>query len=477
MSSKVAHSQARALRAIMQVTLVAVLLLASLAALGTPVVAQSTIWRGEYYGNATLSGSPVLVRDDSAINFDWGAGSPANNVPADRFSVRWTAFVHMAAGTYTFTATVDDGVRLWVDDQLLIDQWKDQSASTFAATTTLGAGYHSLRVEYYDAGGTARISVSWALQEATSVIQEVIVDELGSGFLRGGPAGAFYRRWIGQGGHMYWTWNSTTKQYNWAKWFPVLPSGGAWEVLVYIPSHYAGTRHAKYSVFHNGGRTDVVVNQSIYSDQWVSLGTYAFMGGQGPQSGRDYVFLNDVTGEPYASISVGIDAVKFVKRDGTAPVTPPPTTCSFTPVLGFGRIWNGNSAVRSRLGCAAEAERGVWMGEQAFQGGLMYWRQDARDIYVLHNDGTWQAFGDTWQEGQTEWDVSIVAPGGLFQPKRGFGRVWRDNQSVRDRLGWATMEERGFQGSIQSFQNGRMIWSNVRGVFVLYSDGTWQRYS
>ena len=70
----------------------------------------------------------------------------------------------------------------------------------------------------------------------------------------------------------------------------------------------------------------------------------------------------------------------------------------------------------------------------------------------------------------------IFPPSGYYQPKRGFGKVWRDNQNVRNNLQWATTEERGFFGSIQNYDGGMMLWSNVRGIFVLYNDGTWARY-
>ena len=118
---------------------------------GGSVSAQSAgPFRGEYYNNTTLSGAPVLVRDDHTVSFDWGAGSPGPGVNSDNFSVRWTAFVHFDAATYTFRVTTDDGARLWVDDQLIIDQWQPQVATTHTASKYLSAGYHSIRLEYYE---------------------------------------------------------------------------------------------------------------------------------------------------------------------------------------------------------------------------------------------------------------------------------------------------------------------------------------
>jgi hypothetical protein len=124
-------------------------------------------WRGEYFANPSLSGSPVMVRDDGAINFDWGEASPAPpQVPPDNFSVRWTRSVAFDAGRYRFTTTTDDGVRLYLDGQLIIDQWRVQAAATYSVERNVGAGQHSLRMEYFEAAGRAVARLSWARTDA-----------------------------------------------------------------------------------------------------------------------------------------------------------------------------------------------------------------------------------------------------------------------------------------------------------------------
>jgi hypothetical protein len=118
-------------------------------------------WKGEYWSNRTLSGRPVLVRNDENISFNWGAGSPAANIPADGFSARWTRTYPLEGATYRFHVIVDDGARLWVDDQLIIDSWHDGSAREITADHAVVQGTHSLRVEYYENTGEARIQVWW----------------------------------------------------------------------------------------------------------------------------------------------------------------------------------------------------------------------------------------------------------------------------------------------------------------------------
>jgi len=433
-------------------------------------------WKGEYYNNRWLSGPPILTRDDAEVNFNWGYASPGIGVPADQFSARWTKNEYFAyAGNYTFTIRTDDGMRLWIDGTLIIDAWRDQSATTYTNTVYLTAGNHYLQVEYYENTGVAVAQLSY--QPGVEVgPTEVIVDDLDSNFIWGGPTSSWYRRGVGYRSHMCWTWNSRYQLYNWGKWIPNLPGPGNYEVFVYIPSKYAGTSSARYRIFHAGQRHDKIISQTRYYDQWVSLGTYYFNG-----TGGEYVFLGDNTHEPYATRFVGFDAMKWVKRDGvplapTPTPVPPPSGCAITPILGFGRVWSSVATVHDKLRCPLEPEKGIWGAEEVFVGGYMFWRQDTKYIYVLYNDGTWEGHADTWTEGMPEWDPSIVPPAGYYQPVRGFGKLWRENWAIQQKLSWATTQERSVYFSEQDFEGGLMLWSNVLGIFVLYNDGTWAHY-
>jgi quinol monooxygenase YgiN len=132
----------------------------SFAQISTTTPSTFNFWKGEYFNNRNLSGAPVLTRDDAAINFDWGTGSPAAGIPADGFSVRWTRTLNYPAGTYRFDVFSDDGIRLWVNNQLVIDQWRDQSDGRFSANVNLLGGPVTLRVEYYENVGRAAVNVT-----------------------------------------------------------------------------------------------------------------------------------------------------------------------------------------------------------------------------------------------------------------------------------------------------------------------------
>ncbi|MDY7041404.1 MAG: NBR1-Ig-like domain-containing protein [Chloroflexota bacterium] len=102
--------------------------------------------------------------------------------------------------------------------------------------------------------------------------------------------------------------------------------------------------------------------------------------------------------------------------------------------------------------CPAYEASATWAGEQQFEHGRMIWLQEVRSetavysgvIIVLYADGHCEKYQDTWTEGEPESDPTIVPPAGLYQPVRGFGKIWRTNTAVRDRLGWATAPEQGF---------------------------------
>lgn len=130
----------------------------------TPVITE---WRGEYYDNDALLYPPVFIRNDAEINFNWGQGAPGAGIPNDEFSVRWTRSLSFAEGTYRFNATSDDGVRVWLDGDLIIDQWRDTSAVTYSAERYVSGGVHALRVEYYENNQTATIRFWWERIDTT----------------------------------------------------------------------------------------------------------------------------------------------------------------------------------------------------------------------------------------------------------------------------------------------------------------------
>jgi hypothetical protein len=119
----------------------------------------------------------------------------------------------------------------------------------------------------------------------------------------------------------------------------------------------------------------------------------------------------------------------------------------------------------------------IQVAEQLFEHGRMFWLQPTQEIWVLivtsEGRGTWLVYEDTFVEGEPETDPAIVAPDGLLQPERGFGKLWREVQQVRDELGWAVTPEFGYVSRYEYHAGGTVDAQGnyVRGFgyHVLYS--------
>lgn len=128
----------------------------------TPAPQPAVVWTGLYYNNIDFGGTPTIVRQDASIDFNWGFGSPAVGINNDNFSVIWTASPYFSAGTYRFSAVSDDGVRIFVDDRLVLDGWGVHPAQGYFADVALTEGNHTVRVQYFEQTESALINVSWS---------------------------------------------------------------------------------------------------------------------------------------------------------------------------------------------------------------------------------------------------------------------------------------------------------------------------
>jgi len=138
---------------------------------GFPVPPQSlniNSWTAQYYNNGALAGAPVVTQVETSPTHNWGVNAPVSGVPADLFSARWTAYPTLNAGTYTITAQADDGVRVYVNGVMLINEFHGASGQTYTNTFNLQAGQHSFVVEYYDYQGNAFLNFNVTLPSSTS---------------------------------------------------------------------------------------------------------------------------------------------------------------------------------------------------------------------------------------------------------------------------------------------------------------------
>ena len=142
---------------------------ASASFINTAATGGGTGLLGQYFANHTsanpFSGTPTLVQTNATINFNWGASGPTAAVGSNNFTVLWTGCVQPQYNeTYDFITTADDGVRLYVNGQLLINDWVDKTHATSQTNsiTLVGQQLYNLELDYYEKTNNASVSLSWA---------------------------------------------------------------------------------------------------------------------------------------------------------------------------------------------------------------------------------------------------------------------------------------------------------------------------
>lgn len=274
-------------------------------------------WRGEFFANSHLIPPAVCEQAAPELVLNWAGHSPGCKLPGQLFSARWSTTLDTpATGFYTVRLTVDDGARVYLDGREVLDAWREQPPTRYAATVYLDAGPHDWRVEYFQGAGGAQLAfdlVAGVAAPAAAALapQEMIVDAEGPGWTQRSDEGLWQSIPVGQGGSSLLGPNNAfiLPLSNWGRWYPPLTEARNYEVLVYLPAGAATTGNARYWVYHNGRFDSVSVPQNAYNDAWVSLGTFAFSA-----QGGEFVMLSDVTYEPAGSTTLVWDAVKFVAR-------------------------------------------------------------------------------------------------------------------------------------------------------------------
>jgi hypothetical protein len=134
------------------------------------------------------------------------------------------------------------------------------------------------------------------------------------------------------------------------------------------------------------------------------------------------------------------------------------------------------------------------MAEEVFEHGRMFYIQPRDQIWVMvaededQTHGTWSVYPDTFIDGEPEFDPSIVPPDGMYQPERGFGKLWRENEDIRAALGWGLTPEFGYVSNYEYHAGGEVnngVYTPAPGYHVLFTlddvayrfneaDNTWE---
>ncbi|MDX2161492.1 MAG: PA14 domain-containing protein [bacterium] len=118
-------------------------------------VALTSPWTAQYYANTALTGDPAAILTVPTVNFNYANNQPIVSVPADNWSARFTSVQNLSGGQYTLRVNVDDGVRVFVNGALIINQFGGFTGQVYQAQLTLPAGSNNFQVEYIEFTGAA----------------------------------------------------------------------------------------------------------------------------------------------------------------------------------------------------------------------------------------------------------------------------------------------------------------------------------
>lgn len=163
----------------------------------------------------------------------------------------------------------------------------------------------------------------------------------------------------------------------------------------------------------------------------------------------------------------------IIPGSGT-PVPASNQNCTVAVDSTFSTAYANNAQAAQNLGCPRQEANTFSFAQQSFERGQMFWRS-TNEIYVLQQGGTARYFVDSWREGQPVQDDNLSVPAGRYQPIRGFGLVWRNN-NLLDAIGWATQLETGYSAKWQDFDNGAMFANGSGQVYILLLNGATGTY-
>ncbi len=211
-------------------------------------------WRAEYYDNPDLSGQPRLTIYEAQFGHDWGYGSPAPEIPVDHFSARFTRRMHFDKGTYLFILDVNDGARVWLDGNLIIDAWSVGRKENVSTRVRLEQGGDvEIQVAYFEHVARAGIHMEWVqLGGEDDIVGAWTGEYFGNRHLQGQPV------MTRQDSAINFDWNSGSPH-------PRVPRDNfsvRWTRSIYLE---AG--HYTFRVQHDDGMRVYVDGKIIY-DSW-----------------------------------------------------------------------------------------------------------------------------------------------------------------------------------------------------------------
>lgn len=235
----------------------------------------------EYFNNMTLSGSPVLVRNEGpGLYHNWGGGSPDPSINDDHFSARYSMAMKLSPGWYRFTTMPDDGFRFWVNNDLVIDRWYDADGTPTSGDVYIPGGVVNFLAHYYENVGNAQVNISMTRLDTSS-------GGAGGGFGGGTDTSSSG----GAGGGFGGGDNAVVP-------VPIPPPANSSAIVNTIHLNMRSGPGTEYNVIRTLNMGDVVVLTGLNSGSWVHVQTQDNFAGWVNAS---YLAYNDSTGEAFSN--------------------------------------------------------------------------------------------------------------------------------------------------------------------------------
>ncbi len=156
----------------------------------------------------------------------------------------------------------------------------------------------------------------------------------------------------------------------------------------------------------------------------------------------------------------------------------PSPSCTRTVLPELRRAYDRILYFRDQMGCPQETYQDILAATQNFENGLMVWSEltkTNRRIWAYLSYGSYEIYSDTWTEADGDTPAGMSAPEGKYLPRRGFGKVWRDDPGLRSRIGYAIEQyEQARTATVQRFDNGWMVWIKETDIVYVFGPQDWK---
>lgn len=469
-------------------------------------------WIAEYYNNTTWDGEPALVRGEETIDYRWD-GSPGTGVDEDFFSVRWQGDIYLEqAGTLHLYAELDDRMRVLVNENEIIDNRTAGSIVRADTELEPGWNNITVQYVEYAQVAIAKLEMEftpappaselpWYAQYydnttfdgpplLTEFVDAIAYDWGEAAPKPSVPADFFGVRWSRT------ETNTTPMTYAFTVSADdairilvndslILNNTQPWttetvDITLDAGTHDIVVEYLEYAAYAYANVAIERVEVSIDPGPWPVLQSFTV---DKPEASFDEavtlnwsvlnaseVWIRPATMSdpllfmgPYAAQdSLTFDMSRFCDNDGQVlfaleagnasyALTPLGTVYVNTQQFDW-FFWLVDSPQPGLSPC--QPARTSAAAQQRFEGGWMLWIDETDTIYVFYDSDeygnqSWQQFPDTFDDEADIAATDVTPPEGLQEPLRGFGKVWRGNERVRELLGWATEREQGFTSTYQ----------------------------